>query len=174
MKLGAAAHYLQFSRKPTMCNCYDKDQDEHFHSFLIKALALILKITYYKLYKREKNTEKEMYTINMTKQEERLIEAACNGGQRRVDMEYKLRRKRACELNKDETYELPVWTEIEGCKVLRFKDSPFVAIPDNGRENSREFTVIDLRDMEAEEPVCFLNKNEVQNWLIRAYEGLYS
>lgn len=88
--------------------------------------------------------------------------------------------QRGEEMKEQTVYEIVManqaeWTEVEGTEVLRVKDSNYVAVPVNGRKNSRQFVVIDLNDRT--EDVCYLLKSEVHGWLHKAYayaNNLYS
>lgn len=57
---------------------------------------------------------------------------------------------------------LPDWTTVNGQEVLRSGDSKFVAAPRNGKRTAANFDVL---DMEANEHVLTLPKDEVYKWL---------
>lgn len=63
----------------------------------------------------------------------------------------------------------PEWTKVDGVEVLRIKDSKYVAIPNNGRRNSANFSILDLTDRS--DYVAVLRKTEVNKWLISAYKN---
>ncbi len=56
------------------------------------------------------------------------------------------------------------WTEVKGVEVLRAGDSNYVAVPCSGRRSSARFDIIDI---EANELVAQVAKNEVREWLYR-------
>ena len=60
------------------------------------------------------------------------------------------------------------WTEVDGVKVKRIENSNYVAVPSSGRKNSKEFFIVDLN--QRYEAVCFLKKDEVNQWLINKYK----
>jgi len=64
----------------------------------------------------------------------------------------------------------PTWSSVEGIKVLRVANSHYVAVPANGRENSKNWHVIDLD--KRGDVVTQLSSREVHSWLAnRAMEA---
>ncbi len=58
----------------------------------------------------------------------------------------------------------PEWLKLEGQLILGVKGQSVAAIPNNGKKNSRIFTVFDT---ETRKEMIQLNKDEVRGWLIK-------
>lgn len=103
----------------------------------------------------------------MSKNEEELIAEACSGGKIRIDREHKnmIAHRKS---NKSKSYTVPEWTLFDGINVFRIKDSRFVAVPNSGRKNSRDWCIINLDDRS--DVYAYLKKSEVEKWLISAYK----
>lgn len=105
---------------------------------------------------------------SLPQKEADLIGKAAAGAQRREarerqnreDYERNVQPGRLAQIERNQ----PEWTTVQGVKVLKSPNSPLVAVPANGRENSANWEVI---DPDKKELVALLKKNEVRGWLAK-------
>ena len=100
---------------------------------------------------------------------DRIGETAKNNGKAKdKNDEWNKKMKPMQEARSKEIYDRvianqPTWSKFEGVDVLRVRDSNFVAVPNNGRKNSKNWSVIDLNDRS--DIVAQLPSKEVKGWL---------
>lgn len=70
-------------------------------------------------------------------------------------------------------WKYPDWQQFKGRDVIRVADEPYIAIPNSGKRNAKNFVVVDIRLLNSDEDpiVTNLKKDELFKWFFATWKN---